>query len=128
VNSRFVYIYPLDMLIMSLGFLSGILFFYRNRVYASVGLLTAVALSLLTKKIAIMLCPFVGVMALDTLVFRQQKNSDVMLFRAKVSYLFFCGVVMVHPFCLCSITNRRGLPLRISGFDLLRPYRREASI
>lgn len=97
VNSRFVYIYPLDMLIMSLGFLSGILFFYRNRVYASVGLLAAVVLSLLTKKIAIMLCPLIGLMALDTLVFRQKSENDEMLFCAKISHLFFCGVLMIAP-------------------------------
>lgn len=100
INSRFVYIYPLDMLIMSIGFLSGILFFYRNRAYASVGLLTAVALSLLTKKIAIMLCPLMGIMLLDVLVFRRQQEDEQILFRTKISYLFFCGVFMAAPLLL----------------------------
>lgn len=68
VNSRFVYLYSHDFLVISLGVLSCLLAF-RDRLVSAAALLGIVlAYSLIVLKVSIMLFPFVGYVFLDCLL------------------------------------------------------------
>jgi hypothetical protein len=91
VNSRFIYVYPYELAIIALGTLCAIVAFGRGSFLAAVGLGLILTLSILTKKISIMVVPFSAYLFIDYLLIRPTTTRKRVL-------VTFAAVVAVFVF------------------------------
>ncbi len=101
VNSRFLYVYPHDLLAISVGVLCSVLAFRNGRALAAVGLGLVWAYALVARKVSIMLLPFSAYVFIEHACsggWRRAPRTVALLAVSCICFLFaFAPWIVAHP-------------------------------